>query len=245
VPESSPTAQQVMDALRSKYEATTPGEWYPGPRRMRLNGVKDEMFGPGRCNSCNLPKGGELIWSGQANINGTVMLSHVHAGDNSAWDDDDGHKIFAWPSNPEPWEEEIAGPFDWEDGGVLERDDRDFIIAAHNALPALLLRLEELERGRARVCPLLGSVLDEVSDVLLPPVPDTGAGPVEHRLVVSADFDVVLDRPDGHWMGVRREVYPSGAPYWRAWRGSLWRRDLDFTTLQDAVDYAIAVVVVP
>lgn len=66
-------------------------------------------------------------------------------------------------------------------------------------------------------------VLEDVAGVELPD---------GFEITVSADSDVVLAHPSGHWIGLRRR----GRSY-EAWRGSIYRFPVRFPSLEDAVRY--------
>lgn len=125
-------------AWRKLLAEATPAPWEPGHIWIEA-GLLPEKFGAGRCACCHL---GPPEWTGDMDINGTVMPAHRHR-------------------NPEPWNPDhlISGPdgatvvggYDYDASGVVRPEDLALAIAARNELPALLDQLDAADEALARV----------------------------------------------------------------------------------------------
>lgn len=125
--------------LRRKAQEATPGPWQVGDDTW----VAGVIHADGTCSWCGSDR--ELVWSGQQDINGTVMEAHAHKADES-WPSE--HEIV---STPFP-REAVAGNYGYEEGGIIRPSDADFIVAACNSAETLVEVVEvAVEALRAEV----------------------------------------------------------------------------------------------
>ena len=128
--------------IKARVDAATPGPWESG-NRYSICGVMPSMFGEGRCAAC--AREGEPIWVGRRDINGTKMLSHVHAMD--ALHDSFHNGIVHYDGNGEVWHVII----ETDEYGLMALDDQDFIANAREDIPYLLAEIERLSPPLAPV----------------------------------------------------------------------------------------------
>jgi hypothetical protein len=132
--------------IEARTNAATPGPWEAGDVWLMAGVVWDAdhsrvgVKAGTHCAHCHL---GAPVWSGRANINGTVMPAHRHR-------------------SPEPYALEhhissadgggtVAGNYDYEDGGILRREDAEFVAHARADVPWLLHKVHTLEAELANL----------------------------------------------------------------------------------------------
>jgi hypothetical protein len=110
------SGQEARERARAIFDAATPRPWVNG--YVWLAGCM-ERLGPDTCSFC--AQGGEPVWRGEADINGTMMRAHRHR-----VPDPDGHTITGADF------EEVAGNYDYEEGGIIRPEDTALILLAVN-----------------------------------------------------------------------------------------------------------------
>lgn len=126
---------EQLDDIEARANAATEGPWERGDV-WHWAGVLAEKFGEGRCAWCQVD--GEPVWIGEADINGRQMLAHQHR-------DPTPYAYDHYISNEHGL---VAGPYGYEEGGVIDPADTEFIVHARTDVPALVA---VVERQRAAI----------------------------------------------------------------------------------------------
>lgn len=114
----------TADDLRAMSAAATPGPWEAGDI-WSWAGCGFNGNGPDECVLC--AHMGEPVWAGKANINGKRMHAHKHRNPRPYAID---HRI----SGPDG---EVAGNYDYEEGGIINPVDLALIVWLRNHADAL------------------------------------------------------------------------------------------------------------
>ena len=114
----------AADDLRALSTAATPGPWEAGDI-WSWAGCGFNGNGPDECVLCDHM--GDPAWTGKADINGKRMHAHKHRNPHPYAID---HRI----SGPD---DEVAGNYDHEEGGIIDPDDLALIVWCRNHADAL------------------------------------------------------------------------------------------------------------
>lgn len=133
------TPDQLAE-IEATEKAASPGPWEPGDIWLTAGLIWDadhKRVDPKTATHCGYCGIGEPVWTGRADINGTVMRAHRHR-DPEPYEPD--HKISGADGAS------VAGNYDYEVGGILRPEDTAFICAARTAMPALLAEVKRLRQ---------------------------------------------------------------------------------------------------
>lgn len=132
------TLAERLAEIAARVQAATKGPWEPGDVWLTAGTIYSEtgerVSGKRgtRCAFCRL---GEPSWSGRTSINGTVMGAHRHRNPDPY---DLDHKISTADGGM------VAGSYDYESGGIICREDTEFVAHAREDIPFLLAEVARL-----------------------------------------------------------------------------------------------------
>lgn len=135
---AEPMTDERLAEIRDRADAATRGPWEPGMVWLVAGLIWDDdhrRADPDKATHCGYCHHGEPVWSGQRNINGTVMNAHRHRASEPYGIE---HLISAADGDL------VAGNYDYEDGGIIAPADTAFVAAARQDVPDLLTEVERL-----------------------------------------------------------------------------------------------------
>ena len=131
----NPNISCNLDEIEARVSKATEGPWENGDR-YAVAGVINKAAGT--CAYC--ANSGAPLWVGTRDINGTKMMAHIHLR-SEVWSE--GHEILHREGG-DIWQ--IAGNYDWEQGGITNGADCDFIVHARDDIPALIAEVRHLRQ---------------------------------------------------------------------------------------------------
>lgn len=132
----------ALDRLRTIAEQATPGPWERGDVWLWAGVINTD----GSCSACT--RHGDPVWVGTSDINGELMLAHKHRV-KDPWEPE--HRI----SSPDGL---VTGNYDYEEGGIIDAVDTEFIVTFDPPTVLALLDVAEAAEAAAEYVP------EDVSD---------------------------------------------------------------------------------
>lgn len=138
---------EELDAIQGRCDVATGGPWENGDSYYMAGvATKRNRFLNVPLGECAYCRAGAPIWEGPADVNGTRMRAHVHRTEKPWYGE--GHQIHARPDTTPVC---IAGNYDYEQGGIIDPADTEFIVHARTDVPALVAEVRRLQAMERRV----------------------------------------------------------------------------------------------